>query len=127
LALITVAAQPLLRVFAGQGYLGGAPYLPLYALGMTLMGAAAVLIATHQSRGGRAFLNLLLPIAVLEPVLILLWHESPIQVVLILDGSVAVLLLGLLGLLLAGQRGRAAAASAENRFTPTAQPLEAIR
>jgi O-antigen/teichoic acid export membrane protein len=107
LLVVGLASRPLLDAFAGQVYLGGAQYLPWYAFGMTLMGAAAVLTATHQSRGKRTFLNLLVPIAVLEPVLIILWHGSLMQVISILDGSMAALVIGLLGLYLADQRREA--------------------
>jgi hypothetical protein len=74
---------------------------------MTLLGAAAVLTATHQSRGKRTFLNLLVPIAVLEPVLIILWHGSVMQVIWILDASMAALVIGLLSLYLVDQRRNA--------------------
>ena len=40
----------LLTLFAGSSYAGGASYLPLYALGMTLLGGVAVLTAVHQTR-----------------------------------------------------------------------------
>jgi hypothetical protein len=86
---------------------------------MTLMGAAAVLTATHQSRGKRTFLNLLVPIAVLEPILIILWHGSVMQVISILDASMAALVIGLLGLYLLDQRRNASvAASTTTALTP---------
>src|SRR6202022_2982586 len=107
LLVVSLASKPLLNAFAGTVYLGGAQYLPWYAVGMTLMGAAAVVIATHQSRGKRTFLNLLVPIAALEPVLIILWHGSLMQVISILDGSMAALVIGLLGLYFMDQRREA--------------------
>ena len=106
--VISLESKPMLTVFAGQVYIGGAQYLPWYALGMTLLGAAAVLTATHQSRGKRTFLNLLVPIAALEPILIILWHGSVMQVIAVLDASMAALVIGLLGLYLAEQRRNAA-------------------
>jgi hypothetical protein len=107
LLVISLGSRPLLTAFAGQLYLGGAQFLPWYAFGMTLLGAAAVLTATHQSRGKRAFLNVLLPIAVLEPVLIILWHGTVMQVIWILDASMGALVIGLLGLYLVDLRRNA--------------------
>jgi O-antigen/teichoic acid export membrane protein len=107
LLVVSLGSKPLLTAFAGQVYVGGAQYLPWYAFGMTLLGAAAVLTATHQSRGKRTFLNLLVPIAVLEPVLIILWHGSVMQVIWILDASMAALVIGLLSLYLVDQRRNA--------------------
>jgi O-antigen/teichoic acid export membrane protein len=95
IAILTAASRFLLSAFAGEAYAGGAEYLPLYAIGMTLLGAAAVLIATHQSGGRRDFLAVLIPLAVLEPVAILLFHRSPLQVVQVVDICMLTLLVGL--------------------------------
>jgi hypothetical protein len=62
---------------------------------MTLLGGVAVLIATHQTRGTPGFLAVLLPLAVLEPGALLLFHHDPVQVVQTMDVCMAVILAGL--------------------------------
>jgi O-antigen/teichoic acid export membrane protein len=103
LALLTVVSRTLLSAFAGKAYAAGAGYLAWYGIGMTLLGVAGVLIATHQSRGRRGFLALLLPIAVLEPVAILLFHQNVLQVVQVVDVCMLALAVGL-GVLYVAQR-----------------------
>lgn len=127
LLVISLGAKPLLTAFAGQLYVGGAEYLPWYALGMTLLGAAAVLTATHQSRGKRMFLNLLVPIAALEPILIIRWHGSVMQVIGILDASMAVLVIGLLGMYLTVERRTADLGDGTTTAALTARVAEVMR
>jgi len=101
-AVLGVAARPVLTTFAGSAYAEGATILPLYAIAMTLLGAISVLIATHQSRARAAFLSVLLPITIAEPVLIVAFHQSLMQVVWIVTLSMAALVTGL-AILLARQ------------------------
>jgi hypothetical protein len=68
---------------------------------MILLGAAAVLIATHQSRGRRDFLAVLIPLALLEPAAILLFHQSVQQVVEVVDICMLALVIGLAAIYLA--------------------------
>jgi O-antigen/teichoic acid export membrane protein len=100
LVLLSVRANVFLTYFAGSNYVGGAHYLPWYALAMTLLGSAAVLIATHQSRGELTFLAALLPISLLEPALIAIFHQSLMQVLAVMNASLAVLVVSLGWLLL---------------------------
>lgn len=95
LVALTIGSSFFLSAFAGRAYVGGAAYLPWYATGMTFLGASAVLIATHQSGGRRDFLGILIPVAVLEPVAILVFHQTILQVVLVVDICTLVLVLGL--------------------------------
>src|SRR6266851_3416192 len=97
LTLLSATSRWLLTGFAGDAYRGGATYLPLYALGMTLLGGVAVLVATHQSRGRPGFLAVLLPLTILEPVLVFTIHQSLVQVVIVVDISMGAILLGLGG------------------------------
>jgi len=105
LLVLGLVARPLLTAFAGAEYAAGATILPLYAIAMTLLGAASVLIATHQSRARAAFLLVLLPITVAEPVLIVIFHQSLTQVVLVVTLSMMVLVAGL-AIVMAGQLSR---------------------
>jgi O-antigen/teichoic acid export membrane protein len=100
LFILSWTSNLVLTAFAGAAYAGGAYYLPWYAVGMTLLGCASVLIATHQSRGGRAFLVVLLPTALAESLLITALHHSAMQVIVVMDLCLAALVGGLGGLLL---------------------------
>jgi O-antigen/teichoic acid export membrane protein len=93
--MLALVSRWLLIAFAGNEYADAAGYLPWYGLGMIMLGAAAVLIATHQSRGKPGFLALLVPLALLEPVLLVAFHQSLAQVVLVLDVSMALVAGGL--------------------------------
>jgi hypothetical protein len=62
---------------------------------MTLLGGASVLIATHQSRARATFLSVLLPVTVAEPIMIVAFHNSLLQVVWVVTLSMALLLAGL--------------------------------
>jgi len=104
LVLLSFASTWLLTAFAGAAYVGAVGYLPWYALGMTLLGAVAVLIATHQSSGNTGFLAILLPLTLLEPVLIAAFHQDPAQVVQVMDVSMSLVLVGLAALYVAQHR-----------------------
>jgi O-antigen/teichoic acid export membrane protein len=95
LALLSITSKWLLTAFAGSAYVSAAGYLPWYALGMTLLGGVSVLVAAHQSHGRPGFLAILLPLAALEPILIVLFHQTLIQVVQVVDVSMAIVAGGL--------------------------------
>ncbi|HLB75971.1 MAG TPA: hypothetical protein VJO72_02960, partial [Candidatus Dormibacteraeota bacterium] len=69
LAVFSLAGHWILLAFAGRQYVSGSGYLGWYALGMGLLGAAAVLINAQQSLGRMSLLGVLLPGALLKPVL----------------------------------------------------------
>lgn len=106
LALLTVSAKWLLTAFAGGAYSDAAGYLPWYALGMTMLGGVAVLIATHQSQGRPGFLAVLVPLTLIQPVLLTLMHQTLIQVVQVLDVSMALILVGLGAFYVVQERSR---------------------
>jgi hypothetical protein len=103
LAFLSFGSTWLLTAFAGGAYAEAAGYFPWYALGMTLLGGATVLIATQQSRGKPAFLAVLLQLTLLEPALLVAFHQNLIQVVQVLDLAMALLLAGLAAQLLLHQ------------------------
>jgi hypothetical protein len=104
LALLSLASSWLLNAFAGNAYAGAAGYLPWYAVGMTLLGGVAVLTAVHQSRGRPAFLVILIPLTIFEAMLIAAFHQSPLQVIQVVDISMALTLAGLIGLCIVEER-----------------------
>lgn len=95
LVLFSFGSKLILTAFAGTAYLSAARYLPWYAVGMTLLGGAAVLIMTQQSRGKPAFLAVLIPLTLLEPAMLTAFHANLLQVVQVLDICMGLLLLGL--------------------------------
>jgi len=107
LVLLGASSKLVLTAFSGTAYLGGASYLAGYAVAMTLLGCASVLIATHQSRARRSFLAVLIPIAVAEPIAIAAFHRDVIQVVQVLNLTVLTLVVGLAALLLRGSHSAA--------------------
>jgi len=100
LLLLTVMARSVLSAFSGEAYAAGASYLAGYAIAMTLLGCASVLIATHQSRGHPTFLAVLVPIAIAEPIAIVALHRDPAQVVQVLIASLTLLVAGLVVILI---------------------------
>jgi O-antigen/teichoic acid export membrane protein len=104
--VLGVISTVVLTTFAGASYAAGASYLPWYALGMTLFGAATVLITAQQSRGERRFLAVLIPMAIIEPLLLARFHQSLLEVVLVVDACIAVLLTGLAVPYLLGNPGK---------------------
>lgn len=95
LGFLLFGSRWILTAFAGNAYAEAATYLPSYALGMTLLGCVAVLIATHQSSGKPYFLAVLVPLTLLEPVALLIFHGSLTQVVEVMDISVATIAIAL--------------------------------
>ena len=103
--LLAVSSTWLLTAFAGRAYAGAAGYLAWYALGMLLLGGAAILVATHQSQGKAGFLIVLVPLSLLEPALLVVFHSNLIQVVQAVDFSMASVLAGLAILYVVQERG----------------------
>jgi glycosyltransferase involved in cell wall biosynthesis/O-antigen/teichoic acid export membrane protein len=112
LSLLALGSTELLTAFAGPAYARGASYLPLYGIGMTLLGGVAVMNAAHQSRGKATFLWVLIPLTLLEPALLVLYHNSLLEVVLVVDLSMALVLCGLSILYVRDERAQARVANA---------------
>jgi O-antigen/teichoic acid export membrane protein len=120
LGLLSITSTWLLTAFSGSAYASASVYLPWYAVGMTLLGGVAVLIATHQSRGRAGFLAILLPLTVLEPAALIAFHQNLAQVVQVMDICMALTLAALGALYLVEERwvlkaGASVAASVPNR------------
>jgi O-antigen/teichoic acid export membrane protein len=104
LAVLSLSSAWLLTAFAGSAYTEAAIYLPWYAVGMTLLGGVAVLIATLQTRGTPGFLAILLPLTLLEPMALVAFHQNLTQVVQVIDVSMALILIGLGSLYMVQER-----------------------
>ena len=122
LTVLSFTSTWLLGAFAGSLYVPGASYLPWYAVGMMLLGAVAVLIATHQSHGRPGFLAILLPLAALEPLLIASYHQSVLQVVQVMDISMGLVAVALTGWYLLGERAQRTVIS----VSPSAASIQAV-
>jgi O-antigen/teichoic acid export membrane protein len=105
-ATFSLGSGFVLSMFAGGAYVAAGPYLPWYALAMTLFGGACVLVANGQARCNGDFLMVLIPVTCMEPVLIILFHHTLMQVVQVLSVSMAVLFLGLTVLYVVQERVR---------------------
>jgi O-antigen/teichoic acid export membrane protein len=128
LGILSFGSTWLLTAFAGGAYAAAAGYVPWYALGMTLLGGAAVLIATQQSRGKPAFLAVLLPLTLLEPALLIAFHQNLMQVVQVLDLAMATLLAGLAVQFMLQQRvGQWSRDASTPAITPTAPSIAQIQ
>jgi O-antigen/teichoic acid export membrane protein len=121
MGFLSVSSRWLLTTFAGGAYADAATYLPWYALGMTMLGGVAVLVATLQSQGRPGFLAVLLPLTFVEPALLLGMHQSLQQVVKMLDVSMAAILIGLGAFYIADERLRRVAPAPANVFAATDQ------
>jgi O-antigen/teichoic acid export membrane protein len=121
MGFLTVSSRWLVTTFAGGAYGDAALYLPWYALGMTMLGGAAVLVATLQSQGRPGFLAVLLPLTFVEPALLLVMHQSLLQVVQIVDVSMAAILIGLGAFYIVHERYRRIAPVRTNTIATTDQ------
>jgi O-antigen/teichoic acid export membrane protein len=126
LGVLWISSGRLLTAFAGPAYEGGASYLPWYALGMTMLGGIAVLVATLQTRGRPGFLAVLLPLTLLEPVMLITVHQSLLQVVQVLDVSMAVILVGLGAFYVLVDRVRNSASAETLRDAPERQIARSV-
>ncbi len=80
----------ILRFYAGSRYIGGASYLGWYAIGMGILSWSTTLMHAQQVRNRFTLLWALIPALVARVALLLLFHKSPLQVVLVTDALVLV-------------------------------------
>ncbi len=125
--LLSISSRGLLVAFSGIGYAAAAGYLPWYAVGMTTLGGVAVLIATHQTTGRPDFLAVLLPLTLAEPVLIVAFHQSLLQVVQVVDISMALVFGGLAALYVIQQRGNGVEQALIQLGQPTASTVPQLQ
>lgn len=90
--VLQLAGRWFLSTFAGHRYVPGAAYLGWYALGMALLGSVLVLSNTQQSLNRLRLLWILVPVAVLRPVVLIPWHRTLTEVAVVSDISVGIFL-----------------------------------
>jgi O-antigen/teichoic acid export membrane protein len=94
--------------FAGARYVAGAHYLGWYALGMAVLAWALVLVNTQQSLNDLSLLWVLVPVTVLRPVLLVVFHATVLTVVVVGDLTIAGFALILSAMYLLSERARMA-------------------
>jgi O-antigen/teichoic acid export membrane protein len=105
LLVFSLGSHVILRAFSGKAYEAGSGYIGWYALGMPLLAAVVMLSNTQQSLADLRLLWVLIPGALLKPLLIVLFHQSLLVVSLMSDISIAAVVLALVVLYLASERG----------------------
>jgi O-antigen/teichoic acid export membrane protein len=86
---LQVFARQILLAFAGRAYVGGASLMGLYAVGVAILGCVAILVNASQSLNRLWVLWILVPVTLIRPALIVLFHGSLLTVVVVGDLTVA--------------------------------------
>ena len=86
--VLQVFSRQILYHFAGPAYVGGAHLLGLYSVGMAILGCLAILVNTQQSLNRLSILWVLIPITLMRPALLLLFHGTLLTVVIVSDLTV---------------------------------------
>jgi O-antigen/teichoic acid export membrane protein len=104
LLAFSLGSHVILRAFSGRAYDAGSSYIGWYALGMPLLAAVVMLSNTQQSLQDLRLLWILVPGALLKPLLIVLFHQSLLVVSLMSDMSIAAMVVALTIAYLASER-----------------------
>jgi O-antigen/teichoic acid export membrane protein len=104
LVVFSLGSHFILRSFSGRAYVAGSGYIGWYALGMPLLAAVVMLSNTQQSLADLRLLWVLVPGALLKPLLIVLFHQSLLVVSLMSDVSIAIVLIALTIMYLGSER-----------------------
>jgi O-antigen/teichoic acid export membrane protein len=120
----------ILHYFAGAKYEGASSYLGWYAIGMGILSWSTAVMHSQQARNKFSLLWALIPAVIARIVLLILFHHSPMQVVLISDALVLAFAMVLLAMFLLDERRLAnppshAQSSRASAMTPgtAVQPL----
>lgn len=95
LLVFSLGSDTILRSFAGRAYVGGAGYIGWYALGMPLLASVVMLSNSLQSLADLKLLWVLVPGALLKPLLIIFFHQSLLVVAVVSDISIGILFIAL--------------------------------
>jgi O-antigen/teichoic acid export membrane protein len=104
LLAFSLGSHFILRSFSGRAYEAGSDYIGWYALGMPLLAAVVMLSNTQQSLADLRLLWILVPGALLKPLLIVLFHQSLLVVSLMSDVAIAAIVVTLTVAYLASER-----------------------
>jgi O-antigen/teichoic acid export membrane protein len=104
LLAFSLGSHVILRAFSGRAYEAGSSYIGWYALGMPLLAAVVMLSNTQQSLQDLRLLWILVPGALLKPLLIVLFHQSLLVVSLMSDVSIGAIVVALTIAYLASER-----------------------
>jgi O-antigen/teichoic acid export membrane protein/tetratricopeptide (TPR) repeat protein len=112
LLVFSVGSDTILRSFSGRAYLAGSSYIGLYALGMPLLASVVMLSNSLQALADLRLLWLLVPGALLKPLLIIFFHSSLLVVAVVSDVSIGLLFIALAVTYVVQERRRLARATA---------------
>jgi O-antigen/teichoic acid export membrane protein len=130
LVLFSTGGHVILRSFSGRAYEAASSYIGWYALGMPMLAAILMLSNTQQTLADLKLLWLLVPGAILKPLLIFFFHQSLLMVSLMSDVAIGALLVALAVryVVLVRRHDRAARWTDEDQLEPrTAQELVAMQ
>lgn len=125
LLVFSAGSDIILRSFAGRAYVGGAGYIGWYALGMPLLASVVMLSNSLQSLADLRLLWVLIPGALLKPLLIIFFHDSLLTVSIVSDISIGILFVALAVTYVVQERRRLARAGVRPqgaRFGAAAPP-----
>jgi O-antigen/teichoic acid export membrane protein/tetratricopeptide (TPR) repeat protein len=125
LVVFTLGGDVILRSFAGRAYVGAAGYIGWYAMGMPLLACVVMISNSLQSLADLRLLLILVPGALLKPVLIIFFHQSLLQVAVVSDISIGILFISLAVTYVLWERRRLATAGLAKRIPRqvAAEPL----
>jgi O-antigen/teichoic acid export membrane protein len=93
--VLQVFSREIVTAFAGKAYVGGSSLLGLYAVGVAVLGCIGILVNASQSLNRLWILWILVPITLLRPLLLVLFHGSLMTVVVVGDLAVTAAALAL--------------------------------
>jgi O-antigen/teichoic acid export membrane protein len=126
LLAFSLGSHFILRSFSGRAYVAGSGYIGWYALGMPLLAAVVMLSNTQQSLADLRLLWVLVPGALLKPLLIVLFHQSLLVVSLMSDASIALVLIALTIMYVASERGLSSTPESQQWVAAPDQAAELI-
>jgi tetratricopeptide (TPR) repeat protein/O-antigen/teichoic acid export membrane protein len=71
--------------FAGPKFVPGTQYIGYYAFGMAMLGWLSILVNTQQSLNNYSLMWILVPVTVVRPILVILFHKTILTVVVVGD------------------------------------------
>jgi tetratricopeptide (TPR) repeat protein len=87
--------RTILSDFAGAKYIPGTQYIGYYAFGMAMLGWLSILVNTQQSLNNYSLMWVLVPVTIIRPILVVLFHKTILTVVVVGDLTIAAFALAL--------------------------------
>lgn len=123
--VLQLLGTTILHYFAGAKYEGASSYLGWYAIGMGILSWSTAVMHSQQARNKFSLLWALIPAIIARIALLVLFHHSPMQVVLISDALVLVFAMALLFMFLSDERQMTTRAEGTLNTSTPAKPHRA--